>query len=128
MIDRVEFINVLGDLVDTSWGKASTNGQATWSIKASFVSDSVMLLRYTTVIVYDSEQTMRTQKDRVVDEATQRTASYIKRIKAEFKERTGQTLVFKEVRSTEGLELTHVTGLTPRRTAYYRRETYVHYE
>ena len=55
-----EEINVLGNILDTTYGKGSTNMSPTMSIKSSMSGD-VLTLTYTTIVTLVSELNMRDQ-------------------------------------------------------------------
>ncbi len=116
--------SALMQVLDTSWGRASTSGASTQSFKCDIITNDVLRVRYTTVICYDSSVTLNMQRERAVNESIRMTDSFMKNAKSQFNELTGERISFKELKSTDGLEATSMSVSTPRKTAYYRRETF----
>lgn len=111
-------INVLGNIIDTTFGKSSSpSGQC--SVKAKLAGNRLTLM-YSTIVNFASEQALRMQTERHVDEANQRLSSYVTDVKKQFKESAGRTLKLKELSSNDDIELISATSNSPRKIAYYR--------
>ena len=115
-------INVIGNIIDTTWGRYSTAKSPTVSIKASLSGD-MLTLNYTTVVYFASEHAMSQQLPRYQDESAQVCNDYMKDLRKEFKESAGRALKVKEQDSSDSVEVIYVSSTSPRKTAYYRRVT-----
>ena len=117
-------INALGQVIETSWGKASTTGGcATSSIKTSLSSQSgptMLTTKYLALVTLGSMQDVEPAKFRNRSDAEKITKEYIKNVKRQFKDITGKTLVLKDVNDDDSLEVIDTSAYTPRKTAYYR--------
>ena len=67
MISKDE-LNQLGDVVNYTWGKSS--GDGTRSLTCA-LEDDKLLIKFQTVVHFASEQALRQQVDRLVDESIQ---------------------------------------------------------
>ena len=111
-------INVLGNIVNTSWGKSGdSNGR---SVSAMLQGD-ILTFRFSTIVHFAAENALKVQVDRLAAESIDILAGKLKTLKAQFKESTGNTLKVKEVSNRDNLELISRTSNSPRKIAYYRR-------
>jgi len=109
--------SVLSTLLNTTFGQGgSTSG--TVSITPTF-SGNTLTLKYKTVVHFAEERSLQLQVERVSRESIDHLASCMADLKKNFKEATGKALKLSEVKSTDSIEL--VSGLSPRKVAYYRR-------
>ena len=109
--------DVLSTLLNTTFGQGgSTSG--TVSITHSF-SGSTLTLKYKTVVHFAEERSLQLQVDRVSRESIDHLNSCVADLKKKYKEVTGESLKLSDVKSTDSMEL--VSGLSPRKVAYYRR-------
>lgn len=125
-------INALGQVLNTSWGNASTpNGSfplgsaPQYSLKGEIhgvtninldkdggqTDDVRVVVRYTTVVTFRYQQEAEAEKRRFRKEAEKLCAEYLKRIKAGFKEISGRALKTKQLEESDGCEVFH-TGET----------------
>ena len=109
-------INVLGNILETSWGKSSTEFRCT----AKFEGNIVRLM-YSTVVYLASEKSMNSQIPAAALEAVERIKSRIDSAKKEFKDQTGEALTTKEINSEESVEYIQASSLSPRKVVLYRR-------
>lgn len=116
-------INILGNLINTTWGKYSSPA-GNWSITCSLAGES-MTLKYTTIVYFASEQSLRDQVVRCAEEAKQRLTDHLSKVKSEFKDATGKTLKISNERSADDVELIQATAQSPRKIAYYRMNSIV---
>ena len=117
-----EEVNILGNIINTTFGKSSTPVSPTVSIKSSLSGDT-MLVKYTTVIYLASERNLRDQVRRFEDESVKHINQYIKNCKKDFKDMSGRALKIKTLDTNDSVELITTSPHTPRKTAYYRRYT-----
>ena len=109
--------SVLSTLLNTTFGKGgSTSGIV--SITPVF-SGNTLTLKYKTVVHFAEERSLQIQVERVSRESIEHLASCVAELKKNYKEATGNSLKLSEMKSTDSMEL--VSGLSPRKVAYYRR-------
>ena len=119
MLDFEE-VNVLGQLLDTTWGRSSNAGAPTISVKGKIQGDKI-LLTYTSYATFASSMAQSQQLPRFIDEGKQATALFIKKIRADFKTETGKTLSMKVLSSTPSVEIISLQPhVSPRRTVSFR--------
>ena len=111
-------VNVLGNLLNTTYGKSSSPA-GDYSIKCDLAGD-VMTLKYSTIVHFASERGLTDQVTRCAEEAQQRLTEYFTSLKKEFKDNAGNTLKTEEISSNDDLELIQSTSNSPRKIAYYR--------
>ena len=115
-------VQILGQILDTTWGKSSTASSPTMSIKGSLAGET-LTVSYTTIVHLASERNLRDQVKRFEEESIQLTNDFCKRCRDEFKSTAGSALTLKELDTHDSVELITASPFTPRRTAYYRRFT-----
>ena len=91
-----EEVNVLGDILNTTWGKYSTTKAPTMSIKSSLSGD-VLTLTYTTIVTLANDRNLRDQVVSEEESSAKILADYIKVCKKDFKEAGGRALKVKEI-------------------------------
>lgn len=109
--------DVLSTLLNTTFGQEGSPSGIV-SITPMF-SGRTLTLKYVTVVHFAEERSLQLQVERVSRESIDHLASCVADLKKNFKEITGQSLKLKDVKSTDSMEL--VSGLSPRKVAYYRR-------
>ena len=113
-------VTVLGNLLETTWGRySSPSGNV--SIKHSLHGDT-LILKYTTVVHFASENSLRMQVGRLAEESVSRLDDFLKEVKKSFKEVTGTALKLSDHGSRDNIEMISTSNTTPRKVAYYRRE------
>jgi hypothetical protein len=110
-------INAIGNILDFSVGKGG-NGHSgiTYTLQGDTLS-----LRFSTIVHFASERSMRDQVVVLADESMQRLQGALKILKNDFKDKTGDELKAKELSNRDDLELIQATSNSPRKIAYYRR-------
>lgn len=109
--------DVLSTLLNSTFGKGgSTTGIV--SITPMF-SGNTLTLKYKTVVHFAEERSLQLQVERASRESIDHLASCVADLKKNYKEATGKALKLSELKSTDSMEL--VSGLSPRKVAYYRR-------
>lgn len=111
-------VNSLGQILDSTYGKSSTF-DGTRSIKTSLTADK-LVVKYMTIVHFASENGLNEQVGRSALEAAQMINSYMKEVKARFKEEAGRALKAKDVGGSDNIELIQSTARSPRKIAYYR--------
>ena len=114
----VRELNALGNLVNTTWGSySSPSGDC--SIKCAMAGDT-LTLKYTTVVHFASETSLRDQVVRCSEEGQQRLTDYLNRLKTDFKTATGTSLKFSNEVNADDVELIQSHARSPRKVALYR--------
>lgn len=109
--------DVLSTLLNSTFGRdGSPSGIV--SITPMF-SGNTLTLKYKTVVHFAEERSLQLQVERASRESVDHLASCVADLKKKFKEMTGTALKLTELKSTDSMEL--VSGLSPRKVAYYRR-------
>jgi hypothetical protein len=110
--------NALGNLINTTYGKSSSPA-GDYSIKCDLAGEQ-MTLKYTTIVHFASERSLRDQVNRCFEEAHQRLDLYLSAIKKDFREEVNSSLKTTEVGEQDNVELIQATSNSPRKIAYYR--------
>ena len=110
-------VNVLGNILDFTVGRG---GDGKTGISNSLQGD-VLTLKYSTIVHFASERSMREQVNLLDDESIQVLSNTVSNLKKDFKEATGSTLKIEELSNKSDLELIQATTNSPRKIAYYRR-------
>lgn len=113
-----EDMNILGNLIDTTYGKSSSPA-GDYSIKSDLAGET-LTLKYTTVVHFASERSLRDQVGRCKEEAHSRLDDYLKLIKSGFKDAAGKPLKTEMSGHDDNVELISSTSNSPRKIAYYR--------
>ena len=114
-----EQVNALGDIVNYSFGKSSSE-KGDVSVTASLEGD-MLCMKYLSVVQFASEQSLRDQADRFAQESVKVLNDAVASLKKQFKEKTGETLRLKEESSSDNVEVVSGSIHSPRKIAYYRR-------
>jgi hypothetical protein len=109
--------DVLSTLLNSTFGKGGSSS-GTVSITPMF-SGNTLTLKYKTVVHFAEERSLQLQVERVSRESIDHLASCVAELKKNYKEATGKSLKLSDLKSTDSMEL--VSGLSPRKVAYYRR-------
>ena len=120
-----EDINAVGDIINSTWGKTSTpTNRNDISMKIHFLDDENMMFKYTTIVNFWGRNAEHIQKNAHEKDAVDITNKYIKKIKNEFKEKTGKTISFNE-KERDGFfeEIWINSNVNNRKTAYFRHNT-----
>ncbi len=115
-------VNTLGQIIDTTFGKSSTTAAPTVSIKMTLQGNS-LIVKYTTLVHFASEQSMREQTKELERAAVQLTKKSIDEVEKDFKKIEGKTLNLKKKATDNGIELISMSPYNPRKVAYYRFNT-----
>lgn len=115
-----EHVNILGQILDTTFGRSSTAKSPTFSIKTTMSGDRINVT-YTTIVNLVTDRVMREQvreEERISEKLI---GDFMNEVKKEFKKVAGSSLKLKKGDSTDEIELISMSSYSPKRTAYYRR-------
>lgn len=115
--------NVLGQVIDSTWGRSSTPRTASYSVKLTMLGPDRLLASYAAVVNFGTERQMIEMKRRYSEESESITSEVIKAVKSNYKELAGESLSAKELSSVDSIEIINFNVHNPKRTAYYRRKT-----
>ena len=117
-----EEVNVLGNILNTTWGISSTAVAPTISIKSALSGD-VLTLTYTTIVTLATDINLRDQACRHEEDSVKLLSDYIKNCKRDFKDVASRALKVKEIQTRDTMEIISTSPFTLKRPAYYRRIT-----
>lgn len=115
-------INALGQILDTTFGKSSMSKNGTCSIKTKMSGDTITVM-YTTIVNLVTDRVMRDQVKEEERISEKLIGDFVDDVKKEFKEKTGTSLKLTKGGSTDEVELISMSAFSPKRTAYYRRNS-----
>ena len=110
--------NTLSTLLNTTYGHGGS-ADGTRSITAQFEGQN-LVLKFTSVVHFAEERGLHTQVDRLAEESVTVLKEALKKLKAEFKEATDETLKTKDVKSNDNIEI--ISAQSHRKVAYYKRQ------
>ena len=119
-----EEYNVLGNIINTTWGHGSTNNSsgATMSIKAQLLGEDRMILSYNCIINFGAPQERTRELNKISTDAGSILNAAINKIKKEFKEETGRTLKVENISDDDDYSLLTLGQNSGRRDALYHRK------
>jgi len=115
-----EQVNILGQILDTTFGRSSTAKSSSFSIKTKMSGDTIHVT-YTTIVNLVADKVMRDQVKEEERISEKLIGDFIDEAKKEFRKVAGSTLKLKKGESTDEIELINMSPYNPKRTAYYRR-------
>ena len=116
--------NLLGQCIDTTFGRSSLSEDSTKSIKVKLTGDDNRILVtfvYTTIVNTFGTHDLQEAQERCKKESEALVKDAVTKIKKEYKDLGGDALKFKQVGDTDTFELITGTFTSPRRMSYYRR-------
>ena len=113
---NLQDIRVISQILDTTFGRQSSP-DGTFSVKCSLEGDT-LVLKYTTIVYFASEQSLKPQVDAANNQAMQLINAKLAEAKAAVKDVTGNPLKTKDLGGSDNIELIQPQG--PRKIAYYR--------
>ena len=116
-------INALGQAIDTTFGRSSTPNTATFSVKMSLGNGPTLIVKYAAIINFGNERKMIDLKRRYTAESQAAIDAVLKSVKSTYKEIADSSLTLKELNTVDSLEIIGTAIFTPRKQAYFRRET-----
>ena len=118
-------INVLGQVIDSTWGRSSTPINSTASIKMILSGTNQMIVSYISTVSFVSEREMIRTKLQCVEESQKFIKSALQEVQKSYKEIADSGISLKEISSSDSIEIIGFNVHNPKRTAYYRRKTIV---
>lgn len=116
--------NILGQCIDTTFGRSSTTDGATRSIKVKLAGngdDTLVTFIFTTVVNTFGTHDLQDAQTRCKKESETLVKDAVDKIKKEYKDLGGGSLKLKQLQDTDAFELITATFSSPRRMSYYRR-------
>lgn len=119
-----EEYNILGNILDTTWGTGSTNHPrgASMSIKGQLLGEDRLVLSFMSIITFGEPHERKREFDKMSNDSSSILESCIQRIKKQFKEASGRTLGTENISDDQDWELLSLGQYSGRRDAYYRRK------
>jgi hypothetical protein len=109
-------VRAIGQVLDTTFGRESSP-DGTFSIKYT-MEEGNLILKYTTIVYFASEASLKPQIDRANNQAIQLIDAKLSEAKSAVKDATGNTLRTVDLGGSDNIELIQPQG--PRKIAYYR--------
>lgn len=119
-MDTFEY-NALGQAIDSTFGRASTTGNASHSVKATIVGQDTLRLVYACVVNLTTDREALQMKQRYEDESNDVIKKYIAKTKDTYKEDTGKSISLKQKSSDISFEMINMNPFNRKRTALFRR-------
>lgn len=116
--------NLLGQCIDTTFGRSSLTEDSTKSIKVKLAGngeDIQITFVYTTIVNTFGTHDLQETQERCKVESEALVKDAVTKIKKEYKDLGGDALKFKQVGDTDAFELISGTFSSPRRMSYFRR-------
>lgn len=116
--------NLLGQCIDTTFGRSSTTDDSTKSVKVKLAGngeDTLVTFIFSTIVNTFGTKDLREVEERCKVESEALVKDAVSKIKKEYKDLGGGTLKFSQVGDTDGMELISGTFNSARRMSYYRR-------
>lgn len=123
MADKKIDINSLGQALDNTWGRSSTPKTASYSVKLTMLGPDRVLASFQAIVNFGTERQMIEMKRNYASESETIISEVIKHVKASYKSLSGSSITFKEISSSDEIEVIGFNVHNPKRTAYYRRKT-----
>lgn len=126
----IEDINILGDIIDTTWGKTSSPSTIHHiSIKARILNEDTIHFQYSAIVNFTSYINTIPQKMQHREDGLKIINECLKLIKTKFKDRTGKTIKFDSEKIEDGMEMIHTQPyINSKKTAYFRVSSYFSFE
>ena len=115
-------INIIGQILNDTYGSSSTVRSPTFSIKTT-MQGNVIVFNYTTVTNLVMGIDIRTQVREQERASVTLINEKVKHLKDEFKKAAGHALKLKEQDTNDSVEFISMSPHNPKRTAYYKRKT-----
>jgi len=130
-------LNALGQAIDTTWGRSSTPKTASYSVKFTLLGGNRIMASYQVITNFVSEKEMILMKRSCAEESVKVIKGHVDSVKESYKgimqkmneidaddlTEGSKAITFKEVSTSDSLEIIGFNVHNPKRTAYYRRKT-----
>ena len=110
-------LELVHKILDNTYEPTSKSG--TYSLKHS-MHGSRVVLNYSTIVHFASEQSLRPQVEVARDQARQLIKEKVQSLKKEFKSQAESALKYDDKGEQDSIELIQSTSNSPRKVAYYR--------
>ena len=120
---NMQEINILGQVLNSTWGSSSTSVSPRYSVKSTMQGD-VIIFTYTTITNIVMGINPKDQVREQERESVEILSGYVKNIEKAFKQASGKSLKLKESGSDDSVEMISMSPHNPKRTAYYRRKVF----
>jgi hypothetical protein len=114
---RNDYLQVVHRLVDNTYAPADQKG--TFSMKSS-VQGNLLVLKFMTVVHFAGERPLEPQTNQSKEHAAQLFNETIRKLKADYKQETKQTLKVKALHTDYDFEMIQSTASSLRKVAYLR--------
>jgi hypothetical protein len=121
MLNSLE-VNILGQILNDTWGEWSTKISPTMSVKAALSGD-ILECKYITIATLPSGYHDKASIEMNEQQSTQVTNSFMKSLRARFKKEAGRPIKVKQLGTNDSLEMITQSTYSSKRNAYYRRTT-----
>jgi len=115
-----EQVNILGQILDTTFGRSSMSKTGTISIKSSIAGNRINVT-YTTIVNFVGDAPMKDQTREQERISEKLISDFIDTVKKDYKSAAGSSLKLKKGDSSGEIELLNMSPYNPKKTAYYRR-------
>jgi hypothetical protein len=114
-------LNALGQAIDTTFGRSSTPKTHTFSVKMQLGQGPTIRVHYRTIVNFINSREYINLKRLHENESQDVIAQVLKKVKADYKELTGNSLTLTERSTSDEIEMLSLNQYNPKRTAYYIR-------
>ena len=115
-----ELINILGNIINDTWGKAYNSTSSEYKVSAQIVSENKLKVTCFAITNLLNRQHMHQETKKSYDQLDKACNEYVKSIKSDFKLRAGRALKIKELSKDHSAELTNYNPHNPKGTALIR--------
>ena len=115
-------INALAQSIDSTFGRSSTPQTASYSVKITQAGPDILSVSYAAIVNFGNEREMIHMKRAYVEEAASVISAYLKRVKENYKEITGDTIKLTLRDPVDSVEIINYNCHNCKRTAYIRRK------
>jgi hypothetical protein len=116
---------LMGQVIDSTWGRSSTPRTASYSIKVNIVGPGLLSVSYGAVVNFGNEREMIIMKRTYSEEAKSIIKEVLKHIKSAYKEISSETITLKERNASDSLEIVNYNVHNPKRTAIFHQKCLV---
>ena len=115
-----EEINILGNIIDDTWGRSNDEIGGAFKLLAKITGEN--RLRITCMIVVNllNRQEMQVEATKAYEQMNKSCNEYLKEIKKQFKAQSGRAIKSKELGHDQSVELIDMSAYSPKGTALVR--------
>jgi hypothetical protein len=112
-------LSALGQAIDTTFGRSSTPKAHTYSVKMQLGNGPSIILHYRTIVNFIDSREYINLKRKSSTEGDDIIALVLKKVKADYKELTGDSITLKQKSTSDEIEMLALNQYNPKKTAYY---------